>query len=500
METMNNPNPWQEPVSPVWKRLAFPTGKKELLFALLTLMCSLMLCNFVLYGGFHLGFAIGMCAYILCAAGYLLATGKKLSVYSALLLGLSLIIAAGFGRSDDGFVKFVMVCFLSVSVNLGLCLMAGQNRRSPHRAGSLADAGRTVFTMGYGQLSPAMGGLAAALSPKRASVKIVGSIALGILIMIPVLSIVVGLLTEADAAFENLMGMIPEVNLGESVLTLVFGSLLFCILYTRGVALAKLEKNPQPVTGKGNGLNKITMNTALIGLCVVYLVYLLSQLAYFVSGFAGIVPDGYSLAEYARRGFFEMAWLCAINMAVIALAVGLVRKSGDRAPLSTRLLCLFLGFVTLFIVTAASAKMLTYISGYGLTRLRVMTQLIIIFFGIMAVTVSVSLFVDKPRYMPVLLIAALLLGGSALWADVDTVVAAYNVHAYQSGILQSVDVPYLGDLGSGAIPYIAKLAGDSDPNVANAAEQILKRTSPHRWEDFRDWTFADWRAMSYVTR
>ena len=501
MEEMNNYYPWSDPAPdvapPVRKSFTFPTGVKEQLFAILALVCGLAMCNFVLFGGFKLGFGIAMCAYILCAAGYLLASGGRLSVYSSILLLLSLGISAGFGRSDDNFVKFVMVCFLTVSVNLGLCLMAGQNRRRPGAVGSLVDAGRAVFNMGYGQLPKAVGGLFGSLKFKCSIAKVIGSVAIGLVILLPLLGIVISLLVRADAAFENLMKGFPKFDLGETLTTIVFGAVVFFVMYARNVALVKAEKPAPASVGKGRGLNKITMNTALIGLCLVYGLYLVSQLAYFVSGFAGIVPENYTSAEYARRGFFEMAWLCAINMGVIVLAVTLVRKSGGRAPLSTRLLCLFIGFVTLFIVAAASAKMWTYIGDYGLTRLRVMTQLIIIFFGLMALTVSINLFMKKARYMPVLLIGALLIGGSAFWVDVDTLVAAYNVNAYQTGKLETVDVPYLGTLGSGAIPQIAKLVEDADPEVAQKAQKVIQN-SDAGIENFRDWNYAEWCAKSYV--
>jgi len=503
METMNNNHPWSDPAPivdsapPAREGFTFPTGIKEQLFGILALICGLMMCNFVIFGGLELGFGIAMCAYILCAGGYLLSSGGRLSVYSGILLLLSMGISMGFGRSDDAFVKFVMVCFLTVSVNLGLCLMAGQNRRRPGGVSSLVDAGRTVFNMGYGQLPKAVGGLFGSLKFKCSVAKVIGSVAIGLVILLPLLGIVTSLLIKADAAFENMMKDMPRLNLGETMVTVIFGVAVFFIMYTRNVALVKREKSEPVAMGKGRGLNKITMNTALIGLCLVYMLYLVSQLAYFVSGFAGIVPEDYTLAEYARRGFFEMAWLCAINMGLIVLAVTLVRKSGGRAPLSTRLLCLFVGLVTLFIVAAASAKMWTYIGGYGLTRLRVMTQLIIVFFGLMALTVSVSLFLKKPRYMPVLLIGALLIGGSAFWVDVDTLVATYNVNAYQTGILETVDVDYLGELGSGAIPQIAKLVDDADPEVAEAAQRVLDRSNVY-WEDFRDWNYADWKAKPYA--
>ncbi len=73
------------------------------------------------------------------------------------------------------------------------------------------------------------------------------------------------------------------------------------------------------------------MNILLGTVCLIYAVYLLSQLAYLGGGFAGILPDGYTLAEYARRGFFEMAWLSFINLGLMCLAMGLVEKEG-RCP------------------------------------------------------------------------------------------------------------------------------------------------------------------------
>ena len=502
METMNN-HPWRDsgadfaPDRKARNSNAFSTGGKELLYALLVLICALALSNFVISGGFQLGFGIGMCGFILCATGYLLASGGKLSVYSSLLLLLSIVISAGFGRSDDGFVKFVMICFLSVSVNLGLCLVAGQNRRSPGGAGSLLDAGRTLFSMGYGRIPRATGGLFGSLSHRGSLTRSIGPVVLGLVLALPVLCIVLPLLIKADAAFENMMKLMPQFDMNEAISTAIVGLGLFFVLYTRAVALARGEKPEPAPAGTGRGLNKLTVNTVLIGLCLVYSLYLVSQLGYFIGGFAGSVPEGYTSAEYARRGFFEMAWLCAINMGLIVLAVWLVRKSGSKAPLSTRLLCLFVGVFTLFIVSAASAKMLTYIGDYGLTRLRVMTQLIILFFGLMAVTVSLGLFLKKTRYMPVLLIGAMLLGGSAFWVDVDTLVAAYNVQAYQTGALSTVDVHYLGTLGNGAIPQVAKLVHDKDPKVAEAAQRVLDRGYA-QWDDFRDWNYADFVARPYL--
>ena len=203
-----------------------------------------------------------------------------------------------------------------------------------------------------------------------------------------------------------------------------------------------------------------------------------------------ILPEGFTLAEYARRGFFEMAALCFVDLFVISLAVGLVRRKEGKAPLFTRLLCLFIGAMTLFLVITASAKMGMYISSYGLTRLRVLTEVVMVFMGLATALVCLWLFAPKLPYMKVILILALSLGAVTLWADVDTVVAAYNVTAYQNGTLKTVDVEYLSRLGDGAQPFIARLVNDKDAAVSEQAKAALMgRVSS---EDIRAWNFVDW--------
>jgi len=301
------------------------------------------------------------------------------------------------------------------------------------------------------------------------------------------------LLVSADAAFAGLVDKMPDFDLPQFVLTLVVGVGVACLFYTRGAALLHNPKAEAPSTFR-QGVNALTVNTVLIAVCMVYVVYLLSQLAYFVGGFAGILPEGFTMAEYARRGFFEMGWLCAINLGIIALAVGLVEQAG-RAPLLSRILCLFLGIVTLFFVVTASAKMGMYIGSYGLTRLRVLTEVIMVFLGLATATVCIWLFVPKMPYMKVVLLLALVIGAAVIWADVDTVVASYNVRAYQSGKLDAVDVEYLTTLSAGAVPYIAQLAENGDETAQAFMEEY---GSTYYWDsnfhDLRSWNWADWRA------
>jgi len=241
------------------------------------------------------------------------------------------------------------------------------------------------------------------------------------------------------------------------------------------------------------------VNTVLCSVNLLYAVYLLSQLAYFAGGFAGILPEEYTFAEYARRGFFEMAMLCAIDLGIIGLSLGLVKKEG-RAPFSTRLLCLGICAVTLFFVAAASSKMFLYISSYGLTRLRLLTQIIMLFMALVTVFVAIWLFVPRLPYMNVILLAGLIIGSLTLWADVDTQVAAYNVNAYIGGKLETVDLTYLCSLSDGAVPHICRLTEEApEQAVADMAKRMLKNRSHFPGEDFRSWNYVNYLADQYLT-
>lgn len=500
MDEQRNPmpgQPWQVNYNPTAypRRPVFSFGARELAFLAMQLILNIFLWNSILFGGFNLGFALGAVCLVGCSGWYLVGRGGKVNWYPVTLLFFGMVIGAGFARSDDGFVKYVMAHFLLLAVNLALCLMAGQNLRSPDGIACLLDAPRALFVLGVGSMDAVGRGINDARKNMGTAGKKGGAVALGLVIAVPLLAVMISLLMDADAAFEGLLSLIPQMDLSQLLPSLIFGLVSGWVMFAQGSGLRHSEKL-EPKPRHFRGVSVLTVNTILAAVCAVYAVYLLSQLAYLSGGLAGILPEGYTLAQYARRGFFEMAWLCAMNLGIISAGVGLVEKR-EKAPLATRLLCLFIGIVTVFLVAAASAKMLLYIGGYGLTRLRVLTEVIMLFLGVSTVIVAVWLFAPKLPYMKVILLLALAMGTVTLWADVDTLVASYNVSAYQSGRLETVDVGHLASLGSGAVPYLYELTGDADPDIAQAAREALSHYYVNQM-DFRGWNYTDSQAAEII--
>ncbi len=466
-----------------------PTEKRELKLGLGMALIGLFLGNTVIYGGWNLGYAIGQVVATVALWWYLRSLGHRGSWYTNALLGLSLVIAAGFGWSADGAVKLMMVPFLLAAINMAFCQMTGKSRYGAGSARSLLDGWRTYWSFGFGKIGQALRGMGVYLRSQNSWAQNGGAVLVGIGIAVPLLLVVVPLLMSADAAFAGLMDLIPELDV-EFLTSLMFGVGAALFLYSRAVSLGRGEEEActrrPPFT-----IHVWTVNTALGAVCMVYLAYLFSQLAYFVGGFAGILPEGYTAAEYARRGFFEMTCLSAINLGLMAFG-----NAGGRAGAGTRMLCLFLALVSEFLVAASVAKMLLYIDSYGLTRLRVLTMVVMAFLGVTTALVGVWLFAPKVQYMKTVMVLGLAIGAGLLWVDVDAQVANYNVDAYLDGRLSQVDLDYLEELGPGAVEALIRL--DDAPTYHADVEKSIR--SIICWYDVEDWRGMNWTTRRTLSR
>ena len=503
---MDTPRPlWEkQPEIPAYMPPAPPVVKKgfsmamgEWIFGGLVLVFSWILCNGLLCAGANMGFALGALGLLGAIGGYLLARGHKPGAYSGILLILCALILAAFPRSADGLGKFWMVLVLMLIPGLAFCLVAGKNRFDPAGVCSLAEAPRSAVMLGLARLPDTFLGIGTATRSASNKSRSLGAAGLGILIAVPLLAVLIPLLMRADAAFEGLLDSLPDLRIAELIVTAPPTAVLGVYLYTYGAALHHSDV-PDRSKKPFRGINRITVNTALLAVAAVYVVYLISQLAYFVGGFSGLLPEEFTMAEYARRGFFEMAWLGAINLTVIGLSMGLSRRE-QKGGLLTKLLCLFLGAVTLFLVVSASGKMFSYIGSYGLTRLRVLTEVFMLWLAATAIFVCIRLFRNKMPYMKWCVVLGLMLCAGLMWADVDARVAQYNVTAYRAGKLETVDVDHLSWLNDGAVPYLYELTKDEDPKVAKQAAEVL-RDWQTGVEDLRGWNSSTARAEKILNQ
>ncbi len=448
--------------------------KRDVWLAAALAVLALLTANLTVFGGFQIGFPIAYVALILCGGIYRGRLGGRVTGYSLFCTVAAIAGAGVFVWHNDGFIKFL--CFVGVQLLTAMALVdsTGLWRRCKGGISGLLDVLGMLFVRPLTYLGTAIPAIFRVKEGEVIKRRQCGGVFLGLLCALPALLVVIPLLVSADAAFEGLLQHTLLDNLGELISSLLLGTGVFCLLYSRWFSLRYSMKSDKALaTSTFKGIEPLAVNSFLAAIVGVYGLYLVSQLAYFFSAFSGILPDDYTAAEYARRGFFEMCALCAVNLGLVAGSLALVRKQEGRAPLSTRLLQLFILLFSLGLVAVALSKMALYIDSFGMTRLRVLTSVFMLMLAVILVFVAIRLFAVTFPYMQAAVVAIAILGLVTAYVDVDTTVARYNVTAYQQGQLETVDVDMLGNLSDGAVPYLIELLDDGDETVAKCAANEL---------------------------
>lgn len=460
--------------APVPEKPVVGADPKDKIFVLLFFAVAALFCDFALFGGLNLGFAIVTVLFFILMSVYLLGKGTRFRLYPFVC---GLMAAAGaipFALHNDPLIRTVSF----VSIALLFTVYGTQITDSANYSGGSfrcgIDVAKSWFFYPFRYLAAACRGLFGSRGDpgkRRVLIKTFAGVALSV----PVLLVVVPLMMRSNKYFETLINSF-SVNVGVVLVSILFALLvtpfLFTVMFAWRKKLPKADVTPAPIRG---GFDPIIVQAFLGVMSLVYMVYLLTQTAYFFSAFAGLAPSDYAneLSDYARRGFFEMCAIAAINLVLLFVTMLVVRKNEGRFPLLTKLLGGFLSVFTLLLIATALSKMILYIDGFGLTRLRVLTSVFMVFLALVFLAVTLRLFARKFPYMKVAVLSFCLLGLALSFCDIDTTIARYNVEAYQTKRLETVDVETLAELSDGAVPYLVELTKDADPEVARQAHNEL---------------------------
>lgn len=244
----------------------------------------------------------------------------------------------------------------------------------------------------------------------------------------------------------------------------LFGLTAGCA-HRRGVHLFKKDGIEETVSSL-RVLPPATVYTLLSLVCALYVVFIGSQLPYFFSAFAGIRPEGWLVySEYARRGFFELCAITALNLALLTAANLLNRKPRQESIVLKVLNCM-LALLNLILIAAAFSKMTMYIGVYGLSVRRVLPCLFMIFLAVICAGVIA---LQKWRFSVVRLAAgvgAVMLCLLCL-ANPDGFVARYNAERYLAGTLTGFDTAILHQGGPAGVDAALKV-------FSNTNDQALK--------------------------
>ncbi|MBE5882216.1 MAG: DUF4173 domain-containing protein [Lachnospiraceae bacterium] len=306
-------------------------------------------------------------------------------------------------------------------------------------------------------------------------------VVIGLLISVPLLLVVGSLLLSADVVFRNL----ADNAFSELFKDFDFGTLigiaittLIGLTFSYGILIELCGKHIKPEVKEKKTMEPIIAITFTSVLTIVYLLFSVIQIVYLFIGNMRL-PDNYTYAQYAREGFFQLLFVCIINLILVLFCMSHYRDNKILKGILT-VLC----GCTYIMIASSTMRMLMYIGTYHLTFLRVfvLLALLVLFLCLTGVVITIY----KPGFplFTYMLVVVSVCYISFSLSRPDTYIATYNIRAEAS------DMYYYYELSPDAAPILAN-AGllrkeKNDNNPSYAGENYMKNNYIHRCRDGYD--------------
>lgn len=243
------------------------------------------------------------------------------------------------------------------------------------------------------------------------------------------------------------------------------------------------------------GLGEIT--TSLGAVIALFTIFVALQLRWLFGG-ADVVlaTTGLTIAEYARRGFFELVAVAALVLPLILVTRALIED--EEVVRRHRRLSLALILLLAPIMASAALRMQLYVRYFGLTTDRLYATASMVWLGIVFVAMARTVLRGWARPFAAM---AMLSGFATLFAlnvaNPESLVARVNL-GRASGE-RAIDYAYLARLSGDATPMVASALRAAAPSVESCqAAELLRK----RWLRPQDasWNLGARRAREAVQR
>ncbi len=324
----------------------------------------------------------------------------------------------------------------------------------------------------------------------------------GVVIAFPLLIIFGRLLTAADAAFDQIVRNLFDWDIDQiasHTITIGFWSWIMAgflhqTFLTKEPKPARLERSTQPPLGI------IEIGTVLALLNGLFFAFVVVQFRYFFGGEEALRSIGWSYAEYARRGFFELVTVAALVLPVLLAAHHLLRVDDRTAEQAFRILAGTLIALLFVIMISAFQRMRLYQQEFGLTELRLYTTA---FMGWLAIVfvwfIATVLRGQRERFVFGALLAgfAVLIGLNAV--NPDDFIVRTNTGRVNAPAQRPFDASYVVGLSADAVPaLIEALPTMMREDRCLTAWHILERWTPPAHFDWLTWNWSRLQAWSAV--
>jgi hypothetical protein len=329
----------------------------------------------------------------------------------------------------------------------------------------------------------------------------------GIVIALPIIAIFASLLASADVVFgqrlEDLINWFNIDNLPELIFRFVYIVILGYAL--AGIILhASTESKDEKLASSiiPPFLGHVEATIVLGSVVALFAAFVVVQFQYFFGGTTNIHVDGYTYAEYARRGFGELVAVAFFALLMLLTLSAITKRETE----SQRRLFSGLGvaLVALLLVMLFSAfkRLGLYEEAYGFSRLRTYTHVFLIWLGLLLiVTIALEILHKERMFTFAMLIASFGFAISLPILNVDAFIVNQNVqreiHA-EANDSTNLDAEYFLDLSDDAVPTL--VAAYQTPTLPDSVrEKVGAALACIRYERELNSSELQWQSFHFAT-
>lgn len=309
--------------------------------------------------------------------------------------------------------------------------------------------------------------------------KVIAQIFRGILITIPFVAVLAILLSSADLVFEKHLKDLIDVDISlDSVLQ------VFIVLFVTSVfigayyfILTRNSKNivfPIRQTLKDTGkLSTIELSILFGSINLLFMLFIIVQLTYLFGGVNNITDQGFTYAEYARKGFFELIAVALISFYLIWFSDEAILDQNNKKPLVHKILTGILVVFVQLIMISAFKRLSLYEDAFGFTALRLYSHFFTVWLGVVFAFLLYKILINKrdERFFLKVAILSYVFLFTINIMNPDQFIARKNIERYLS--TGKIDIAYLSNISNDAVPFLTKFINVKNKDVEKRVGYIL---------------------------
>lgn len=329
--------------------------------------------------------------------------------------------------------------------------------------------------------------------------KVLSQVLRGIIISIPIVFLFGLLFSSADLIFQKHISDLITINIEPETLFRLVLILIVALVFIGAYSYIFQELKDKTVTKLKRGkplLGKIETSVVFGSINILFLVFLLIQATYLFGGKTNISEQGFTYAEYARRGFFELITVALISLFLLFIFEKHVTRKRETHALWFKILSTSMVLQIIVIMVSAFTRLLLYEQAYGFTTLRLYSHSFIILLAIIFCLLLYKIYIDRreKRFALHVFASILLFLAGMNFLNPDLFIAKQNVGRFNTS--GKLDIYYLATLSDDAIPEIMKIldALEGDMKISLGSEVYWWTQRYNNVEDWQSWNLSRARA------